>query len=389
MPDLPAMVKAGSVKDIYGDADRYYFKFSDRYSVFDWGAMPDELPCKGQALACAADMLFREFQKPWQQFQLPENLPEDLRAELNASAMLEHIRAHGIGHHSLGLVNDEMQLIGPGRKSNFLAVVPVQVLEPAHSKLGDDVIWNYQPYVERPENTIIPLEIIFRFGTPEGSSFLNRADDSAYLDQLQLSEAPQAGDWLERPILEFSTKLEPSDRMLSYAEAQKISGCTDREFLHLRHTVLCLAIRFQQICADMGLELWDGKFEFAFGERINDDERELILIDSIGPDELRLMHEGAQFSKEIIRKIYRDSAWAKAVAEAKSLAKKEGLVDWKKICVERLKQTPEPITAEQKRIVSAIYTSFANALAVRFGHDPVFADAPDVLEVCRQLKGLV
>jgi len=43
----------GSVKNILGveGASPYLFHFSDRFSVFDWGSMPDELDEKGTALA--------------------------------------------------------------------------------------------------------------------------------------------------------------------------------------------------------------------------------------------------------------------------------------------------------------------------------------------------
>lgn len=390
MPDLPVLLKEGSVKDIYTDEARYYFKFSDRYSIFDWGAMPDALENKGQALAITADLLFREFQKPWQGFSLPDDLPADLRDRLSNSAALKKLQEHGVTHHSLGLVDENYALIGPGNKtSNTLAVVPVDVLKPAHAKVGDKLVWNYALYQDQPQNTIVPLEVIFRFGTPEGSSFLKRGKDAAYLDQLGLHEPPVAGKMLERPIVEFSSKLEPTDRMLSVEEAQAISACSEEEFTNLYDLTLCLAIRFRQICAQMNLELWDGKFEFAFGDRLNEREREIVLIDSIGPDELRLLSDGVQFSKESVRKLYRETPWAKAVEQAKAMAAAEGLVDWKRICKEQLKATPEPLTAKQKEAIEAIYPSFANALAEVFGYKPIFKNVSSVEETCSKLKAIL
>ena len=44
---------AGSVKNIYStdSVSNLIFEFTDDYSVFDWGKMPDAIPRKGEALA--------------------------------------------------------------------------------------------------------------------------------------------------------------------------------------------------------------------------------------------------------------------------------------------------------------------------------------------------
>ena len=68
----------GSVKNILGVEGEapYLFHFSDRFSVFDWGSMPDELETKGTALAVMADFFFRQMQgaETWQQLDLPADL---------------------------------------------------------------------------------------------------------------------------------------------------------------------------------------------------------------------------------------------------------------------------------------------------------------------------
>ena len=57
---MPNIIYRGSVKDIRGVEGQspYVFEFSDRYSVFDWGEMPDELDGKGEALAVMAWLFF-------------------------------------------------------------------------------------------------------------------------------------------------------------------------------------------------------------------------------------------------------------------------------------------------------------------------------------------
>ena len=49
---LPPLFHRGSVKNILGetDAKQLIFAYSNRYSVFDWGEMPDHIPHKGECL---------------------------------------------------------------------------------------------------------------------------------------------------------------------------------------------------------------------------------------------------------------------------------------------------------------------------------------------------
>ena len=49
-------IYAGSVKTLYPDADPAYvwFEYTDDYSVFDWGKMPDPIPGKGEASRASA-----------------------------------------------------------------------------------------------------------------------------------------------------------------------------------------------------------------------------------------------------------------------------------------------------------------------------------------------
>ncbi|MBN2396100.1 MAG: phosphoribosylaminoimidazolesuccinocarboxamide synthase, partial [Candidatus Atribacteria bacterium] len=60
----------GSVKDLSvltlptkEQAGRGRFYFSDRYSVFDWGEMPDHIEQKGAALCISAAYFFEKLEK--------------------------------------------------------------------------------------------------------------------------------------------------------------------------------------------------------------------------------------------------------------------------------------------------------------------------------------
>src|SRR5262245_57263788 len=68
------LIYAGSVKNLYQDPDPTYvwFDYTDDYSVFDWGKMPDQIPGKGDNLARLGEYFFRELENPkrWEQFGL-------------------------------------------------------------------------------------------------------------------------------------------------------------------------------------------------------------------------------------------------------------------------------------------------------------------------------
>src|SRR3989344_7896944 len=63
-------VKMGSVKDLQTlekptetQSGEGIFEFSDRWSAFDWGTMPDGIPGKGPALAMMAAHTFEQLEK--------------------------------------------------------------------------------------------------------------------------------------------------------------------------------------------------------------------------------------------------------------------------------------------------------------------------------------
>ena len=62
------LIKSGSVKNIWQQDDQTLcFQFSDRYSIFDWGEMPDLISGKGRSLAIITTEIFNylENSKNW------------------------------------------------------------------------------------------------------------------------------------------------------------------------------------------------------------------------------------------------------------------------------------------------------------------------------------
>jgi phosphoribosylaminoimidazole-succinocarboxamide synthase len=130
----------------------------------------------------------------------------------------------------------------------------------------------------------------------------------------------EEGRWLPRPVGECFSKLEPSDRALSPELALNFSGLTNPEFAELLETSFLLAVFLKDRFARAGIELWDGKFEFL---RVR---KRILLGDAITPDELRLVKDGIQISKEPIRQYYRrrHPEFLKMIAEAKPKAHRTG-----------------------------------------------------------------
>lgn len=335
------LIYRGSVKDVLGSADHQnlIFEYSDRYSVFDWGAMPDEIPGKGEALATIADQIFRNIDIP---------------------------------HHSLGLM--------PGRP-RCLSVKKVDVKWPTKEKSG----WNYSSYASKPLDCLVPLEVIFRFGIPLGSSLPTRLRaNPEYMAALGLNQVPEMGAEFAVPLIEFSTKLEDSDRYLLPEEARRISGMTVEELKKLKKMAAELAEALRRFFGGADLKLWDGKFEFSF--TAGDETRNFMLVDSVGPDELRLTHDGVQISKEILRQFYVDGPWHSAVGRAKELAAQKPELDWRALCAEDLGQRPQRLTPEVCRIAQNIYPAVANSLARVKGDRPPFPAAWDLSHLVARVR---
>jgi len=370
---LPEILYEGSVKNVRGTKGQspYIFEFSDRYSIFDWGQMPDQLNGKGESLAFMGNFFFDFLGKAenWKSWKAP--------AQFEKTPALQTLKQQGAFHHGLGLL---------GNNPRCLAVKPVQVIEPKSSSEGGKLHWDYTAYKQKPENALVPLEVIFRFGVPEGSSLLKRTSDSNYCKAIGLSTSPKSGDRFEIPVVEYSTKLETSDRYISYDEAQTIAGLSTEEFEEITTLSKLLALRLKDCFAGIGLELWDGKFEFGFTTKDKAGKRGFMLVDSIGPDELRLTRDDVHLSKEALRGYYRHSPWYAGLEKAKDLAQQRGSKEWKDICINELKLLPPPLSQSVKEQVEMVYKGIVKALSQKYCAQVTYPDAWSLDDVVKGLK---
>lgn len=294
----------GSVKDLTvkkkptaSAAGLGIFKFSDDYSVFDYGKMPDIIPGKGEALCRMASYNFRELSKL------------------------------GIKSHFRSMPKpDEME------------VDLVRVLYPQRGEIKNN-----------DSNYLVPLEVIFRNSLPAGSSVFKRLQRGELkLADLGLRKVPEPNEQLPKPIVDVSTKLEQGDRYLSWEEAQEMAKLSASELAELKSKTLQINSYLNKKARAVGLGHADGKVEFALNPK-----RELILVDVCGtPDENRFLFKGVNMGKQVLRDYYakEHADWVAELEKAKKAKVQKSEYP-----------SPPKLPAELVDVVSVIYKSVASA----------------------------
>jgi len=308
------LIYKGSVKDIYEwDKDYLVFHFSDRYSVFDWGEMPDRIPGKGRVLAQITKILFSKLAKPstWQDLIHPHLETNEIKF-LKSSEEFKKIQKSGLKTHYIN--GDSIK-----NSQNVALELEEILVDRVHVPKCDECAI----YGTSPVKILIPLECIFRFGVAEGSSLAERAEF-------------KEGEKFTKIMINTTTKLENADRPLTEDEAIRLGGFKDGEWDSLKILLKMVAIKLHELFAKQDLDLWDGKLEFAFISSTSSNNREFMLVDSIGLDELRITRNGQQVSKEILRQFYRLTPWYENLIQAK----KTHPHHFKEHCLKDLRSSP-------------------------------------------------
>jgi len=320
------------------------FEFTDDYSVFDWGKMPDEIPGKGASLCVMGACNF------------------------------ELLEAAGIPTHYRGVVTDGEtrsldDALDAGHRPREMAIDLTQVPDlPFESGSYD-----YGAYHEAAgTNYLIPLEVVFRNRVPVGSSLRRRSSPADHgLDRDSWPDEPID---LPEPVVEFSTKYETQDRYLSREEASRIAGAASiRELDGVAREVNRLVT---ERATGAGLTHQDGKIECLYYGG------EIRVADVVGTfDENRFAYDGQQLSKEVVRQYHKRTqpAWVEAVSEAKDRAKREEIADWKSLC----DREPAPLDGSVVRTVGEMYWAGTNAYLGRNAFDAPPLDA--AIEAVRSL----
>lgn len=394
----------GSVKDIVGPVQQpssaVIFEYTDSFSVFDWGRMPDTLPRKGEALAILASDLFERLEQAesWREFSRSAEAFALRKANRFGSAFNEvgeELQSRGLRTHYLGVLepfsnsaSNSMEFrtfkVDPkplsSMKSPFrrLVVRQVSVVKPLFNPIFGRILPDYRESRVSPLPRLVPLEAVFRYACPKGSSLIDRAArDSTYLDTLGFPnlKAEPGAQW-EFPVIELFTKLEPTDRPVGLTEALAITGLSSHQLQEILFKTVWVSGLLRSWFARHQLELVDGKLEWGLSE-----EGEAFLVDAIGPDELRILKNGVHLSKEFLRDFYRKSSWYDSIEMAKLRARKLGVLEWKRW----VRENPPLLSPQYREQASQVYLSLTNELTGRrWFHEAKGVDR--VVDSIRRLK---
>jgi phosphoribosylaminoimidazole-succinocarboxamide synthase len=317
------------------------FVFTDDYSVFDWGRMPDEIPGKGASLCTMGAYNF------------------------------ELLDVNHIPTHYRGIVEDgEIKDLGEATEApREMAIDLVRV-----PNLRYEEGYDYDGFYEAVGNNyLIPLEIVFRNTVPAGSSLRKRRTPEEL--GLDYDEWPAEPVELPKPVVEFSTKFEETDRYLARDEADEIAG--PAEIDRLEELALAVNHILTDRAARAGFVHEDGKIECLYHDGA------IKVADVAGTfDENRFSYDGQEVSKEVVRQYYKRAQpeWVDAVAEAKATAAERGVADWRPLCEIEPMRLPEDVLGA----VADLYAAGANAYT---GSE--WFDAPDIdaaVEAVRRLE---
>jgi phosphoribosylaminoimidazole-succinocarboxamide synthase len=264
---------------------------------------------------------------------LPAEFKEDIQRGPLEAMLREGARTHHIG--MLDAATGEICTQGtPAHPSTFNVVRRFPVMKPVQKPFLGGYVYDYEMF-HQAGTYVIPLEYIVRFGITGGSSVLRKyagltdSGKKAYEAELGLTKPMQAWQFLEKPIFDLTSKHEPEDRNVSKQEALLMSGFEAEAFLSTVKMSILGAWAVRQLLDEIGLLLWDIKWEFAV------DNGDFYYVDTIDTDSFRatsfLETDGRKlvlhYNKQAMRDYYKivHADWFSGVNAAKKEAQKSGV----------------------------------------------------------------
>ncbi|MFB6193949.1 MAG: phosphoribosylaminoimidazolesuccinocarboxamide synthase [Halobaculum sp.] len=349
------------------------FVFTDDYSVFDWGAMPDAIPRKGASLCAMGAANFERLEAAGVATHYRGVVTPDAGTPRPLAAVSEPPREMAIDL----VASPQLPFVGSGANdpsdaSDGSEAASGESNDPA-GESGDDsdgpgVVngYDYGAYYEEVGNNyLVPLEIVFRNWVPVGSSLRGRREPSEV--GLDGGEWPEEAVELPEPVIEFSTKFEEQDRYLTRGAADRIAG--PAAVTRLEEVAREVNELVTERADRAGLVHEDGKIECYYANG------DVGVADVVGTlDENRFAYDGQELSKEVVRQYYKREhpSWVESVNRAKERAAREDVADWRSLC----DHTPPALPDHVVDVVSDAYAAAANAYLDRALFDaPPLADA--------------
>lgn len=329
---LPDILYRGETKNLRGKPgiSPYVIEFSDRYSVFGWGEMPDELQGKAAGLAFLAWFFFDHLGNA-------ENWQESaIFSSIKGGERLARLAREGLAHHMIGLAGGDLRPLTLERE--ILAPSKQLLVKPL--SYPDDAVRD-----DQSADRVLPFSVQFTF---DGEKLA-----VAYVDMQE-------------------------EGVISPATAMSKGKLSVTELDELELLSKLVALRLRATCKQVGAELVEGTVHFAVMGMAGANPRDFMLVDSLGPDELRMYIGQTELSQDILCQAYRATNWMSAVERAKKLAQDRGERDWKRICQEELKAQPPLLSPIVKEKAAMIYKSLARELCQRYYGKTVFASAWDM-----------
>jgi phosphoribosylaminoimidazole-succinocarboxamide synthase len=125
-----------------------------------------------------------------------------------------------------------------------------------------------------------------------------------------------------------------------------MSCLSEEKYQEVREKTALVAEILKFWFAEKSIKLVDGKLEWGLTA-----DGQIMLVDAIGPDEMRLEKNGVQLSKEVLRDFYRKTDWYQQLEHAKD----HNITNWKSQI-----SPPPPLPEELKSLVSQMYQSLAD-----------------------------
>jgi len=341
---LSEPVYRGSVQNLYAVPEHPGFivcETTEAGSVFDVGSI---FKIDGNDLnrAIFRHAMYERLSQPatWKRVEaaLIQNniLGETWRSQLMDGTLPLMIES-GAQTHQVGMMDAVTgKIVANGMPANpscYNVVRRFPVMKPPQRNVMGNFVFDYSQF-HQSSTYVVPLEYIVRFGVTSGSSVLRKyealsdKERRAFELELGLSGPMRAWQMLDRPIYDLTSKYEPEDRAVTKQEALLMSGLSTQSFTGTIRMALLGAWAVRELLEEIGLQLWDLKWEFAV------DGDDLFFVDTIDADSFRATGtvpvDGRQlvihYNKQAMRDYYRVicAEWYAGVNDAKQEAARSG-----------------------------------------------------------------